>query len=101
MHSVIDDEEVEKAIAFKSSEDEATTATVKNTNGVQMHQYHVKNLEARFKYPLQLLQRILTKKKQNDELAAQLAKWKKMAYKMKQEFRMQNATTSNETIDIS
>lgn len=101
VHSVIEDEEAEMAKAIKSSDDtEESSATLTNKNGDEMQLYTVKD-ECAFKFPRMLLARILDKKRQNDELSAELTKWKKMAIKMNQQYRLQRATTSTETIDIS
>lgn len=90
------------ARAMKTSEDidgsNGTAAAVQN--GDEMQIYRVKDEKA-FQYPRILLQRILEKKRQNELLTAEVAKWKKIAYKMNQTYRLQKATTSTETIDIS
>lgn len=100
VYRVIDDDELEMAEAIKSSGNESPNPMTTNANGTPLVQYHVKNMAA-FQYPRQLLERILKKKKENDELSAELAKWRKIALKLKQQYRLQNATTSSETIEIS
>ncbi|XP_031621665.1 uncharacterized protein LOC116339768 [Contarinia nasturtii] len=102
---VIEDEDAEIARALKSSDIETSSAApttsskVSDTNGVQMQQYVID--ESRFDYPRRLLERIKEKKRQNKELAISMNKWKKIAMKMNQEYRLQTATVINETIDIS
>ncbi|XP_055313503.1 uncharacterized protein LOC129574899 [Sitodiplosis mosellana] len=98
---VIEDEEVEIAMAIKTSEDtDDANATTTNKNDDQKPLYTVQD-ERAFKFPRMLLARIIEKKRQNDEFSTELTKWKKIALKMNQQYRLQRATTSMETIDIS
>lgn len=62
--------------------------------------YNVRD-EGAWGFPRKLLKQILEKKRQNDILESEVAKWKKLAIKMNQTYRLQRATTSAETIDIS
>lgn len=102
VHSVIDDEEVEIAMAMKTNDDvdDDANVTASIKNGDQMQQYSVRD-ESAYKFPRILMERILEKKRVNEALEAEVAKWKKMAHKLNQQYRLQRATTTSETIDIS
>lgn len=90
----------------KSSENEATGATDDteapdpNTNSAPLPQYNVRD-EAVFKFPRMLLERILANKQLIKDLEGTAAHLKKQCYQMSKEYRLQHATTSAETIDIS
>lgn len=108
-YSVIDDEEADIAMAIeqlKSPKNEATETTetpepkIENTNDAPLPQYNVRN-EAVFKFPRMLLDRILANKQLIKELEGTAAQLKKQCYQMSKDYRLQHATTSNETIDIS
>lgn len=99
-HSVIEDEDVDIAMALnqsKPSEVEAANDSATNSNGLPS--YTVQD-EARFRYPKFLLERILLNKRTNEELKIKEAEIKKRALKMNKQHRLSLATTSSETIEI-
>lgn len=57
--------------------------------------------ESKLKYPRMLLERILANKRKNAELEIEATQLKKIYHKLKQQVRLQDATVSNETIEIS
>lgn len=82
------------------------TATAANNSGnangssENKNEYAGKD-ESKLKYPRMLLERILANKRKNAELEIEATQLKKIYHKLKQQVRLQDATVSNETIEIS
>lgn len=92
-----------KTVDDSLNEELQPSTSVLNTNGTPKNVYIVKNNSA-YKYPRLLLQRILTNKRKNEELRLSVERWKKVCIKINQENvinRLQKATTTGETIEIS
>lgn len=88
-------------MAIKTSEEIDVTNTVATSKiGEQVQLYRIRD-EKVFEYPRLLLERIREKQRINATLQTEVIKWKKAAIKLRQQYRMLNATTCTETIDIS
>lgn len=83
-----------------SDGDNNSNATTVNKNVEQMQQNSI-NDELALKSLKSVLEQLLEKKRKTETLATEVTKWKKMASKLNQKYRLQRATTTNETIDIS
>lgn len=95
-HRFIEDEESEIAKAIG----ETNSASVLSSNENLKNAYIVRN-DSAFQYPRMLLDRILGNKRKNEELELEAARMKKICIKMYQNIRLQSATSSGETIEIS
>lgn len=99
---MIEDEESEiaKALGESNTVESSASSTMISSNGTPKSVYVVKN-ESAFKYPKMLLERILTNKRKNEELELEAKRRKRLCIKMYQQIRLQKATTTGETIEIS
>lgn len=106
INRLVEDEEAEiaKAIEYcgesSTAENSAASTSMISSNGTPKNVYVVRN-ESAFQYPSLLLKRILMNKRKNEELALEAQRRKRMCIKMYQQVRLQRATTTGETIEIS
>lgn len=94
--SVIDDDDAISDIAMAINESEViegpSTSNVSDKYSGTLAQYE---------YPRTLLERILENTRKNQDLETDRLRLKKIHTKLKQKVRLQNATISSETIEIS